>query len=148
MKSFINSIPQSDNITYWHLQNSLFPLLPFFLPAPVPGVVLIWRRSQGSRVACRSARTEGADGGSKRRPPFSLLLLQPPFTNFSKYFVMLQGVLRSEKQAVIQLVWRFCKQTGVIGFAANYYFCQSPQAGILTELFMQDVAILHTGFSN
>lgn len=148
MKSFINSVPQSDNIRYWHLQNSLFPLLPFLLPAPVPGVVLIWRSSQGSRAACRSARTEGADGGRKGRPPFSVLILQPPFTNFSKYFVMLQGITRREKQAVIQLVWRLCKQKGVIRFAANYYFCQSPQARILTEIFMQDIGILHIGFSN
>lgn len=56
--------------------------------------------------------------------------------------------MRSEKQAVIQLVWRLCKQKEVISFAANYYFYQSPQAGILTEIFMQDIAILHIGFSN
>lgn len=96
MKSSTNSIPQSDNIEYWHLQNSLFPLLPFLLLAPVP-VVLIWRSSQGSRAAYWSARTEGADGESKGRPPFSVLILQPPFTNFSKYFVMLQGITGGEK---------------------------------------------------
>lgn len=91
---------------YWHLQNSImFPLLPFLPRAMVPRIVIIWRSNQSSQAAFRSARTEGADrGGSKGRPPFSLLILQPPFTNSSKYFAMLQGVTKSEKQAVIQLV--------------------------------------------
>lgn len=114
----------------------------------MPRAVLIWRSDQNSQAAFRSARTEGADrGGSEGRPPFSLLILQSPFTNSSKYFVMLQGVTRSERQAVIQLVCRLCKQKRVICFAANYYFCQSPQTGIPKKIFLQDIATIHIGFS-
>lgn len=106
--------------------SSILLLLPFLLEAMVPRAVLIWRSDQNSQAAFRSARTEGADrGGSEGRPPFSLLILQPPFTNSSKYFVMLQGVTRSERQAVIQLVWRLCKQKSDL-FCSKLLFLPEP----------------------
>jgi hypothetical protein len=133
----------------WHLQNSImFFLLPFLPWATVPRIVIIWGRNQSSQAAFRAAGTEGAvRGGSKRRPPFSLLILQLPFTNSRKYFAMLQGVTWSEKQAVIQLVWRLQTKKKWWSVARHSIAFARAQTGIPTERFLQASVTLHTGSS-
>lgn len=138
MESFRNSILESDSIMYQHLQSSIiFPLLPFLPWAMVPRIVIIWRSSQGSRAAFRAAGTEGATrGGSEGRPRFVLLILQPPSTNSSKYWVMLQGVKRSEKQAASRLAWRFANTKGWC-VARPTITSGSPQSRTLKSAFCQ-----------
>ena len=137
MESFRNSILESDNIMYQHLQSSIiFLLLPFLPWAMVPRIVIIWRSNQGSQAAFRAAGTEGADrGGSEGRPRFGLLILQPPSTNSSKYWVMLQGVTRSEKQAVIRLAWRLYKHERVM--CCQTITSGSPQSRTLKSTLCQ-----------
>lgn len=145
MESFRNSILESDSIMYQHLQSSIiFPLLPFLPWAMVPRIVIIWRSSQGSRAAFRAAGTEGAArGGSEGRPRFVLLILQPPSTNSSKYWVMLQGVTRSEKQAASRLAWRLCKHKRVMCGRADDYFRESAEQNA-KERLLPSAAIVHT----
>lgn len=133
---------------YQHLQSPIiFPLLPFLPWAMVPRILIIRRSNQSSRgAASRAAGTEGADGvGGKGGPIFGLLILQPPFANSRKYFVMLQGVTGSGKQAVMRLAWGLCKHEG--GCVARQAIASgSPPSRMLQEPFLPDTAVVHTGF--
>lgn len=110
---------------YQHLQSPItVPLLPFLPWAMVPRIVIIWRSNQSSSCLSGCWNRRCQEGGSVGRPRFGLLILQPPFANSSKYFVMLQGVRRSEKQAVIQPAWRLCKHERLVHYEAEFHFCE------------------------